>query len=143
VPATTRKVCWEGTGQHTRRTMLLAYAKRCCGVQEHVTQRSQSLGINIHTADSKQRLHEFCQDSVEFVQPCPATSGCLCFRDEAHFHLDGFVNKQNTKFWASENLHSRGDVSPSCKMRRVLCNQQTRIYWARGTCSICKMRSFR
>ena len=24
--------------------------------------------------------------------------------DEAHFHLDGYVNKQNCRFWAAENL---------------------------------------
>ena len=30
--------------------------------------------------------------------------------NEAHFHLDGFVNKQNARFWASENpkvIHQR------------------------------------
>jgi hypothetical protein len=26
------------------------------------------------------------------------------FSDEAHFHLDGVVNKQNVRLWASENL---------------------------------------
>jgi hypothetical protein len=27
------------------------------------------------------------------------------FSDEAHFHLDGVINKQSVQFWASENLH--------------------------------------
>ena len=30
--------------------------------------------------------------------------------DEAYFHLDGYVNKQNARFWASENpkvVHQR------------------------------------
>ncbi|GFU18075.1 uncharacterized protein TNCV_1446341 [Trichonephila clavipes] len=29
--------------------------------------------------------------------------GCIWFTDEAHFHLNGFVNKQNWRFWGSEN----------------------------------------
>ncbi|GBM80833.1 hypothetical protein AVEN_219580-1 [Araneus ventricosus] len=31
--------------------------------------------------------------------------GCIWFTDEAHFHLNGFVNKQNWIFWGSENPH--------------------------------------
>jgi hypothetical protein len=27
------------------------------------------------------------------------------FSDEAHFHLDGYVNKQNWRFWGNENPH--------------------------------------
>jgi hypothetical protein len=46
-----------------------------------------------------------------FVQQYPATLDCLCFSDEAHFHLDGFVNKQNTRFWASENPHRAVETS--------------------------------
>ncbi|GBN67990.1 hypothetical protein AVEN_157759-1 [Araneus ventricosus] len=30
--------------------------------------------------------------------------GCIWFTDEAHFHLNGFVNKQNWRFWGSEIL---------------------------------------
>ena len=34
----------------------------------------------------------------------------LMMSDEVHFHLDGYVNKQNCRFWAAENpreLHQR------------------------------------
>ncbi|GBM07331.1 hypothetical protein AVEN_198108-1 [Araneus ventricosus] len=31
--------------------------------------------------------------------------GCIWFTDKAHFHLNGFVNKQNWRFWGSENPH--------------------------------------
>ncbi|GBM86135.1 hypothetical protein AVEN_75409-1 [Araneus ventricosus] len=31
--------------------------------------------------------------------------GCIWLTDEAHFHLNGFVNKQNWRFWGSENPH--------------------------------------
>ncbi|GBN81747.1 hypothetical protein AVEN_191939-1 [Araneus ventricosus] len=30
---------------------------------------------------------------------------CIWFTYEAHFHLNGFVNKQNWRFWVSENPH--------------------------------------
>ncbi len=29
----------------------------------------------------------------------------IWFSDEAHFWLEGYVNKQNCRFWANENLH--------------------------------------
>lgn len=31
--------------------------------------------------------------------------GCIWFTDEAHFHLNGFMNKQNWRFWGSKNPH--------------------------------------
>ncbi|GBN86028.1 hypothetical protein AVEN_208269-1 [Araneus ventricosus] len=31
--------------------------------------------------------------------------GCIWFTDKAHFHLNGFVNKQKWRFWGSENPH--------------------------------------
>ena len=37
-------------------------------------------------------------------------SAKIMFSDEAHFHLDGFVNKQNCRIWAAENpkeIHER------------------------------------
>ena len=46
--------------------------------------------------------------------------------DEAHFHLDGYVNKQNCRFWAVENpreLHQRplhtAKVSVWCGILKV------------------------
>ncbi|GBM72345.1 hypothetical protein AVEN_210311-1 [Araneus ventricosus] len=31
--------------------------------------------------------------------------GCIWFTEEAHFHLNGFVNKENLRFLGSENPH--------------------------------------
>jgi len=50
----------------------------------------------------------------------------LMMSDEAHFHLDGYVNKQNCRFWAAENpreLHQRplhtAKVSVWCGFSKV------------------------
>ena len=50
----------------------------------------------------------------------------LMMSDEAHFHLDGYVNKQNCRFWAAENprqLHQRplhtAKVSVWCGISKV------------------------
>jgi hypothetical protein len=55
------------------------------------------------------------------VQLYPATLNCLWFCDEAHFHLDGFVNKQNTRFWVSENPHRVMEMSLHPAKYTVLC----------------------
>jgi len=45
-------------------------------------------------------------DFLQFVQQYPATLDYLCFNDEAHFHLDGFMNKHNMKFWVYIKIHT-------------------------------------
>ncbi|GBN02535.1 hypothetical protein AVEN_251-1 [Araneus ventricosus] len=35
--------------------------------------------------------------------------GCIWFTDEAHFHLNRSVNKQNWRFFGSENPHLRDE----------------------------------
>jgi hypothetical protein len=60
------------------------------------------------------------------VQGGRATLHCLCFSHMAHLHLNGFMNKENTSFWASENPQSCGDVTPStkCTVWCAVCNQE-------------------
>ncbi|GFT99581.1 hypothetical protein TNCV_114631 [Trichonephila clavipes] len=41
-----------------------------------------------------------CHDS-HYV--CPKTSPCIVLRDEAHFWLNGYVNKQNCRIWSEAN----------------------------------------
>jgi len=45
------------------------------------------------------------------VQQCPTILDCLWFSDEANFHLDWFVNRHNTRFWASKNAHRIVEIS--------------------------------
>ena len=49
----------------------------------------------------------FCERMLEIIA---SDDVMLMMSDEAHFHLDGYVNKQKCRFWAAENpreLHQR------------------------------------
>jgi hypothetical protein len=49
------------------------------------------------------RIQELARENKEFIHQ-------LIMSDEAHFHLNGFVNKQNCRFWGTENpriIHQR------------------------------------
>lgn len=42
-----------------------------------------------------------CHNLWEFI---PAYT-VVFFRDEAHFHLSGYVNEQHTRYWSASNPH--------------------------------------
>lgn len=43
---------------------------------------------------------EFCRTFLDLLNPYIANHLIMC--DEAHFHLSGYVNKQNFRYWADE-----------------------------------------
>jgi hypothetical protein len=48
----------------------------------------------------------------------------VCFSDEAYFHLDGVVNKQIVRFWASENprvIHEKVPHAPRITVWVAIC----------------------
>ncbi|GBO34110.1 hypothetical protein AVEN_196118-1, partial [Araneus ventricosus] len=52
--------------------------------------------------------------------------GCIWFTDEAHFHLNGFVNKQNWRFWGSENPYwceAKPLYSPKVTVWAAVCSR--------------------
>ena len=54
--------------------------------------------------DTLRRFH-FANVVVEMIECGQLDPGQIWFSDEAHFHLRGFVNKQNWRHWGSENPH--------------------------------------
>jgi hypothetical protein len=48
---------------------------------------------------------DFYGDFKMFLEDNPAVSRSIWFSDEAHFHMNGYVNKRNRRPWASEHPH--------------------------------------
>ena len=66
----------------------------------------------LNPRDYQQRL-SFCQTMLDMFEENEDLN--LIMSDEVHFHLNGTVNKQNFRYWASENpgeLHQRPLRSP-------------------------------
>ncbi|GBO33133.1 hypothetical protein AVEN_103551-1 [Araneus ventricosus] len=65
--------------------------------------------------------------------------GYIWFTDEAHFHLNGFVNKPNWRFWGSENPHLCEDkplYSPKVTAWVAVCSRGIiSPFFIRGTIS--------
>lgn len=53
-------------------------------------------------ADHGQR-REFCNWVLSMQQDNPDFAAQIIFSDEAHFQLNGYVNKQNCRIWGAEN----------------------------------------
>lgn len=52
-----------------------------------------------------QQRVDFANQILTMIDTDGFDVGCIWFTDEAHFHLNGIVNKQNWRFWGSENPH--------------------------------------
>lgn len=49
--------------------------------------------------------YNFANAMLQLVDDGELDVGNIWFSDEAYFHLDGYVNKQNSRIWRSENPH--------------------------------------
>jgi hypothetical protein len=54
-----------------------------------------------------------CREENDFVQR-------LITSDEAHFHLSGYVNKQNFRFWGKENPQVLHETPFQCQGHSVV-----------------------
>lgn len=62
--------------------------------------------ITVHqllTEDAKVRRKEFCNTMTQMFENEELSEKAIIFSDEAHFFINGYVNKQNYRFWGSEN----------------------------------------
>lgn len=50
-----------------------------------------------------ERRKEFCNLITEMFDNNELSEKAIIFSDEAHFYLNGYVNKQNYRFWGREN----------------------------------------
>lgn len=76
-------------------------------------------------AAMEQRL-EFANDVVGRIDNNTIDVTKVWFSDEAHFHLDGYVNKQNWRIWGSEHPHFAIDRSLHPLRVTVWCAMSTR-----------------
>jgi hypothetical protein len=58
----------------------------------------------LNQRDVTRRL-EFANKIVEMVESKELDPRKIIFSDEAHFQLNGYVNKQNYRIWGTENPH--------------------------------------
>ena len=135
----------------------VATAKQIIKGNRHISLKllSQQLGISLksaHTILKKklsmhpykmqicQKLHEgdferrvaFCEwflqkhaDNSNFIHT-------LIMSDEAHFKLNGCVNKQNIRFWAEENQKETTEISLQSKRVTVWCGIHEHIISVRS-----------
>jgi hypothetical protein len=52
--------------------------------------------------DKEDRL-QFCSQFFDLMNSNRNILNSLLMSDEAHFHMSGYVNKQNCRFWAANN----------------------------------------
>ncbi|GFS94816.1 hypothetical protein TNCV_4456901 [Trichonephila clavipes] len=85
------------------RAQLLALTTKRYNVDfSNHRQREQEFGLAIHQNDAqaRRRFVEWAQNEFAVV---PDFHKRILFSDEAHFWLNGYVNKQNCRIWSNAN----------------------------------------
>lgn len=61
--------------------------------------------VQLLTDVQKERRLLFAEELLEKIQSEEVKVNNIWFSDECHFHLNGYVNRQNYRIWGSENPH--------------------------------------
>lgn len=64
---------------------------------------------------------QFCQEMLNRMENDENFIHNLFMSDEAHFHLSGYVNKQNFRYWATENPRQLHEKPLHCEKVTVWC----------------------
>jgi hypothetical protein len=70
--------------------------------------------------EDKVRRVAFCENFTQLEEDKTPDS-YFVFSDEATFHVSGIVNKQNVRFWGSENPHANVEFVSDLSKVNVLC----------------------
>lgn len=96
-----------GTSTHHRsqqlnisRTSMMRILHKDLGLFAYKVQLTQQLKANDHPL-----RYRFAVWALEQLEMDIDFGRKIIFSDEAHFHLGGYVNKQNCRIWGSENPH--------------------------------------
>ena len=61
--------------------------------------------VQFLTNDQKEKRMRFAGEILEKIGSQEVSVNTIWFSDECHFHLNGYVNRQNYRIWGSENPH--------------------------------------
>ncbi|GBM45123.1 hypothetical protein AVEN_251847-1 [Araneus ventricosus] len=73
-----------------------------------------------------QQRVDFANEMLTMIDSEGFDVGCIWFTDEAHFHLNGIVNKQNWRFLGSENPYwceAKPLYSPKVTVWAAVCSR--------------------
>ncbi|GFV19403.1 putative DD41D transposase [Trichonephila clavipes] len=90
-------------GMEGELTLLIhGFEPRTCGVEACCQVIYSQFGLAIHQNDhqARRRFVEWAQNEIAVV---PDFHKRILFSDEAHFWLNGYVNKQNCRIWSEAN----------------------------------------
>jgi len=98
------------------RTSLLRILHGDLGLRPYRIQLVQRL----HRGDKKKRL-EFCKWLLDKCRSNSHFCELMIMSDEADFHLDGRVNKQNCRLWSEESPHLMDEIENFSPKVSVWC----------------------
>ncbi|KDR23996.1 hypothetical protein L798_07935 [Zootermopsis nevadensis] len=97
------------------------------GTTQRCTRRLKLVPYRIHTMhelkepDKGKRL-QYCEWFRELVRDGVGILDNIFFTDEAWFHLSGYVNSQNSRFWSSDNPQVFHEVPLKSEDWSVVCS---------------------
>ncbi|XP_039301292.1 uncharacterized protein LOC120356416 [Nilaparvata lugens] len=98
---------------------ILRYDLQC---HPYKIQLTQHLKVTDH-----QKRRQFVDWVLGKLQEDDSFANKIIFSDEAHFHLNGFINKQNCRIWGSENPRIISEREMHAQRVTVWCG-----FWSGG-----------